>query len=154
MKDELGRISPCRGGAFIHGFPGWLVSMSQREARGCQVESVETDNRGFDLISRRPHPEDPKTFIEVRFIEVKGRAGVGEIALTANEYKTAGRLKADYWLYAIYHCATPTPQMIRVQDPFEKLLVRPFIKTQVVETVREVGGVRIAHAQVVEVGEV
>ena len=43
------------------------------------VESVEKDNRGFDLISRKPHPEDPKTFIEVRFIEVKGRAGVGEV---------------------------------------------------------------------------
>ncbi len=74
------------------------------EARGWQVESVESENRGFDLISRRPHPEDPKTFVEVRFIEVKGRAGVGEIALTANEYKTAGRLKSDYWLYAVFNC--------------------------------------------------
>jgi hypothetical protein len=51
-------------------------------------------------------------------------------------------------------CATPTPQMVRVQDPFEKLLVRPFTKTQIVETVREVGGVRIAHAQVMEAGEI
>jgi superfamily II DNA or RNA helicase len=65
------------------------------ESRGWQVESVESENRGFDLISRRPHPEDPKTFPEVRFIEVKGRAKVGEIALTANEYKTAVRLKGD-----------------------------------------------------------
>jgi hypothetical protein len=32
------------------------------------VESVETENRGFDLISRKPHPEDPKTAIDVRFI--------------------------------------------------------------------------------------
>ena len=45
---------------------------SYEEARGWQVESVETENRGFDLISRKPHPEDPKTGIEVRFIEVKG----------------------------------------------------------------------------------
>lgn len=49
---------------------------------------------------------------------------------------------------------TLTPQRVRVQDPFEKLLVRPFAKTQVVETVREVGGVRIADTQVMEVGEV
>src|SRR5436190_10864460 len=28
------------------------------EARGCVVESVESENRGFDLISRRPHHED------------------------------------------------------------------------------------------------
>jgi len=49
---------------------------------------------------------------------------------------------------------TSTPQMVDVQDPFEKLLVRPFSKTQAVETVREIGGVRIAQSQVMEVGEV
>ena len=36
------------------------------------VESVESDNRSFDLISRKPHPNDPKTFTDVRFIEVNG----------------------------------------------------------------------------------
>ena len=80
------------------------VAIRHEEARGWVVESVEAENRGFDLISRRPHPEDPKTFIEVRFIEVKGRAGVGEIALSANEYKTAERLKDDYWLYVVFNC--------------------------------------------------
>jgi hypothetical protein len=86
------------------------------ESRGWQVESVESENRGFDLISRRPHAEDPKTFVEVRFIEVKGRARVGEIALTANEYKTAQRLKEDYWLYVIFNCAS-TPELTEIQDP-------------------------------------
>jgi hypothetical protein len=33
----------------------------------------------------------------------------------------ACNLRADYWLYAIYHCATPTPDGPR-SDPFEKLL--------------------------------
>ncbi len=92
------------------------VATRFEEARGCQVESVEADNRGFDLISRRPHPEDPKTFIEVRFIEVKGRAGVGEIALTANEYKTAGRLRADFWLYAVFNCGSK-PELHAIRDP-------------------------------------
>jgi hypothetical protein len=50
--------------------------IAYENARGWAVESVEKDNRGFDLISRRPHPEDPTTAIEVRFIEVKGRAAV------------------------------------------------------------------------------
>ena len=58
-------------------------AIEYEEARGWQVVSVEQENRGFDLISRRPHPEDPQTAIEVRFIEVKGRAGVGEVALSA-----------------------------------------------------------------------
>jgi hypothetical protein len=86
------------------------------EARGWQVESVEAQNRGFDLVSRRPHPEDPRTSIEVRFIEVKGRSGVGEIALTANEYQKARMLKADYWLYAVFNCGS-TPVLHAIQDP-------------------------------------
>ena len=92
------------------------VARKHEEACGCVVESVEADNRGFDLISRRPHPEDPKTFIEVRFIEVKGRAGVGIVALSENEFRTAERLKSDYWLYAVFNCAG-TPELNSVQDP-------------------------------------
>jgi superfamily II DNA or RNA helicase/DNA-binding XRE family transcriptional regulator len=127
------------------------------EAAGAKVRFVHMpelaraaglpDHPGFDVLSIRPGHER-------RCIEVKGRANTGEIEVTDNEWARACNLRADYWLYAVYHCATPTPQMVRVQDPFEKLLVRPFTKTQVVETVREVGGVRIAHAQVMEVGEV
>jgi hypothetical protein len=79
-------------------------------------ESVEAENRGFDLISRRPHSEDPKTFIEERFIEVKGRAGVGMIALSENEFCTAQRLKGDYWLYTVFNCAG-TPELHTVQNP-------------------------------------
>lgn len=92
------------------------VARLHEEERGWVVESVEDENRGFDLISRRPHPEDPKTFVEVRFIEVKGRAGVGIVALSENEYRTAERLKSDYWLYAVFNCAG-TPELHTVQNP-------------------------------------
>ena len=91
--------------------------IAHEEARGWKVESVEKDNRGFDLISRKPHPEDSKTAIEVRFIEVKGRARAGDIALTANEYNTAKRLRRDYWLYVVFHCATPNPSLNILHDP-------------------------------------
>ncbi len=91
-------------------------AMKHEQARGWVVESVESENRGFDLISRRPHPADPKTFVEVRFIEVKGRAGVGVVALSENEYRTAQRLKGDYWLYAVFNCGG-TPQLNAIQDP-------------------------------------
>lgn len=92
------------------------LAIKHEEARGWVVESVESENRGFDLISRCPHPEDPKTFIEVRFIEVKGRACVGVVALSSNEYQTAVRLKGDYWLYVAFGCAS-TPQLHTVQNP-------------------------------------
>ena len=98
------------------------------EARGRTVESVEAQNRGFDLISRRPHPEDPATAIDVRFIEVKGRSGIGEIALTSNEYKTAERLKEDYWLYAVFNCGT-TPQVHVIRDP-ARLGWKPIVKVE------------------------
>ncbi len=80
--------------------------IAHEEAQGRKVESVEAQNRGFDLISRRLHPEDAATAVEVRFIEVKGRAAVGDVALSTNEYKTAERLKNDYWLYVVYNCHT------------------------------------------------
>jgi hypothetical protein len=91
-------------------------AIRHEEARGWVVESVESENRGFDLISRRPHTHDPKTFIEVRFIEVKGRAAVGVVALSENEYRTAQRLKGDYWLYAVFNCAGK-PELHAIPDP-------------------------------------
>ncbi len=98
------------------------------EARGWNVTSVESENRGFDLISRKPHPEDPQTAIEVRFIEVKGRSQIGEVALTANEYKTAERLKTDYWLYVVYNCAKE-PEIHTIQDP-ARLNWIPIVKVE------------------------
>ncbi len=102
--------------------------IAYEQARGWEVESVESDNRGFDLISRRPHPEDPKTAIEVRFIEVKGRSAVGEVALTSNEYRTAQRLKKDYWLYVVFNCCDK-PEISVVRDPAQ-LDWQPIVKIE------------------------
>jgi SNF2 family DNA or RNA helicase len=98
------------------------------EARGWKVQSVEAENRGFDLISRRPHPQDPETAIEVRFIEVKGRSHVGEVALTTNEYKTAERLKKDFWLYVVFNCAVE-PELHVIQNP-ARLGWKPIVKVE------------------------
>ncbi|MFH1931867.1 MAG: helicase-related protein [Pseudomonadota bacterium] len=98
------------------------------EARGWKVQSVEDENRGFDLISRKPHHEDPQTAIEVRFIEVKGRSHIGEIGLTTNEYKTAERLKNDFWLYVVFNCAA-NPEIHIIQDP-ARLGWKPVVKVE------------------------
>ncbi len=103
-------------------------AIKHEESRGWRVESVEKDNRGFDLISRRPHPVDPQTAIEVRFIEVKGRADIGEVAVTANEFKTAERLKGDYWLYVVFNCGS-IPELHSIQDP-ARLNWRPLVKIE------------------------
>jgi hypothetical protein len=86
------------------------------ETRGCKVENVEDDTRGFDLISRSALSKTNGEEVATRFIEVKGRAAIGEIALTANEYKTALRLGDAYWLYVVFNCASQ-PQVTTIQNP-------------------------------------
>jgi superfamily II DNA or RNA helicase len=92
------------------------AAVAFEEARGWKVESVESETRGFDLISRRALSRTEGERIETRFIEVKGRAAVGSIALTANEYKTAQRLGDDFWLYVVFNC-TSQPQVTTIQNP-------------------------------------
>ena len=83
---------------------------------------MSAEDRGFDLLSR--HPDSGA----VRFIEVKGRAGTGAIALSRNEYKTAERLRADYWLYVVFHCAS-SPELHAVPDPI-RLGWEPIVKVE------------------------
>ena len=92
------------------------AAIAFEESRGWKVEIVESETRGFDLISRRASSRASREPIETKFIEVKGRAAVGEIALTANEYKTAQRLGEDYWLYVVFNCASQ-PQVTLIQNP-------------------------------------
>ncbi len=130
------------------------------EAAGAKVRFVHTpelahaagfpEHPGFDIHSVRPDNEQ-------RCIEVKGRAAGGEIEVTDNEWARACNLRSEYWLYVAWNCATPTPQLVRVQDPFGKLLVRPFNKSQTVTrsitATIETGGVRIPQQQITEAGE-
>ena len=83
------------------------------------------DNPGFDILSNRPAfgaTSAKSTVFEERAIEVKGRAGAGDIELTENEWSRACNLRDRYWLYVVYDCGTPAPRLMRVQDPFYKLV--------------------------------
>ena len=81
-----------------------------------------TDWPGFDLLSRRPPTADSPS--EELAIEVKGRRGYGGIEMKDNEWANACNLRGKYWLYVIFDCATPHPRLIRVCDPFGKLLAK------------------------------
>lgn len=120
------------------------VARVHEESLDAKVEDVSTPELarlagfekppGFDLLSHRPADEK-------RCIEVKGRRAVGDIELTENEWAKAANLRQEYWLYVVYDCATAHPRLLRVQDPFVKLLVRAK------------GGVIIGEASVFEVAE-
>jgi superfamily II DNA or RNA helicase/DNA-binding XRE family transcriptional regulator len=84
-----------------------------------------TDNPGFDILSTRGAfgaKSERSNVLEERLIEVKGRAGVGDIELTENEWSRACNLRDRYWLYVVFDCGAPIPRLLRVQDPFRKLL--------------------------------
>lgn len=91
-------------------------AIAHEERLGWVVESVESENRGYDLLSKRPHPSEPGVYSAARFIEVKGRAGVGEVALSANEFRTAQRLGGDYWLYVVFDCGA-APKLNAIKNP-------------------------------------
>jgi len=103
------------------------MAQAYEEADGAQVIDVHTpelagkaglpDNPGFDLLSIRPGNGK-------RAIEVKGRATTGDLEVSANEWAKACNMRQGYWLYAVYNCGTPSPHLIRVQDPFGNLLAK------------------------------
>jgi hypothetical protein len=103
------------------------AAWAYEEARGAVVKDVSTpalaaaagqpEHPGFDLLSN--HPDG-----ETRAIEVKGRAGVGDVELTENEWIKACNLRDRYWLYVVYDCASLRPRVLRVQDPFGKLIAK------------------------------
>ena len=104
-----------------------LIAVAWERARGARVTDVSKPDLarsvglsswpGFDLLAVRPQGE-------TRNIEVKGRAGRGSIQMEANEWKQACHLGNRYWLYAVLDCATSNPYLVRVQNPFERLLAR------------------------------
>ena len=83
----------------------------------------------------------PKVRKEPLAIEVKGRARTGAIEMKENEWAKACTLGERYWLYVAFDCATPHPRLVRVKNPFKKLLA----KGQ--------GGVVINAGEIYEAGE-
>jgi hypothetical protein len=67
--------------------------------QGRKPVSVEEENCGWDITSLLEGQTD-------RYIEVKGRGGVGGVALTPNEWIKAQRFGQDYWLYVVVDCKT------------------------------------------------
>lgn len=103
------------------------VAIAHEEALGATVQDVSNAVRaldagleewpGFDLLSHRPSGE-------ILAIEVKGRAGIGDVELSENEFVKACNLRDRYWLYVAFECAKTAPRLCRMQDPFGKVFYR------------------------------
>jgi len=103
------------------------VARALEESLGAKVMDVSKphlareaglgDHPGFDLLSVHPGGEQ-------RGIEVKGRSRGGEVELTDNEWARACSLRQRYWLYVVYDCVSDRPRLLRIQDPFECVLIQ------------------------------
>ena len=77
-------------------------------SQGRKAVSVEEENCGWDITSL----QDGQI---ARYIEVKGRGGIGGVALTPNEWIKAQRFGKDYWLYVVVNCKTK-PELYMIQE--------------------------------------
>ncbi len=84
------------------------VAMDYERRMSREPLDVSRENLGYDLRSGD------------RFIEVKGRARRGPVALTPNEWLAARRLGPRYWLYIVTEALT-APRLFLIQDPASKL---------------------------------
>ena len=163
LRREPELIAPGPAVAFVRALILPATSPEEREAHDAEVEQVAmqlaaeyershgarvqdvsrpplaraaglTDSPGFDLLSLRPDGSR-------RCIEVKGRARTGAVEVKENEWAAACNLRREYWLYAVFGCATPEPTLLRVPDPFSTLLVKAH------------GGVVIAAGEIRAVAE-
>jgi SNF2 family DNA or RNA helicase len=92
---------------------GMKIAMEYEMKNGRKPSDVHLENLGFDIRSI-----DEKG--NIRYIEVKARAKVGNIALTQNEWFKAQRFGDDYYLYVIFN-ATTSPQLFIIQNPAKNL---------------------------------
>jgi hypothetical protein len=63
------------------------------------------------------------------------------VKLSENEWAKACNERNRYWLYAAFDCGTPHPRLLRVRDPFGKLIVKAK------------GGVRIDETAIFDAAE-
>lgn len=118
--------------------------MAHERALGARVQDVHSPELslqaglntpwpGFDVLSHRP---DGKR----RCIEIKGRARLGNIHISTNEWAAAANRREEYWLYSVFDCASAAPRLVAVQDPFAKL-------------VQKAAGFELSAHDILDVGE-
>ncbi|MGC9109629.1 MAG: helicase-related protein [Caldimicrobium sp.] len=101
---------------------GMEIAMEYERHHGRVPEDVSKENLGFDIRSKGKD--------ETRYIEVKARAEIGDVALTPNEWFKAKRFKDQYYLYIVANIST-NPTLYIIQNPAENLKPQ-----EIVEVVR------------------
>lgn len=105
---------------------GMRLAMQYERENGREPVDVSKENTGYDVYSK---DSDDR----VRFIEVKARAGEGEIVLTPNEWLSSMQLGDKYYLYVVWNAIkNPSGKPLIIKNPaknlsVEKKIVRYFV---------------------------
>src|SRR5690606_25891233 len=89
------------------------VAMDYERSQGWKPLDESKKNEGYDIKS--VSPEGLK-----RYIEVKGRASDGPVAISENEMNRLGQLGNLAWLYVVAFCKTE-PVLYKLQNPANTL---------------------------------
>ena len=92
-------------------FPGVLLEKLLRD----MYARLTDEHKIQDRIVRDVNPERFRAITEST-LEGLAKKELNLSAMSENEYRTAQRLKGDYWLYAVFDCGR-TPALHAVQDP-------------------------------------
>lgn len=102
----------------------------ERAAMDYVLEYEQQHNRTPEDLAVQKLPYDIRSTDaegNIRYIEVKGRAGVGAVELSEREWLTAENLGEDYWLYIVSN-ATTQPELTIIRNPAQRLSTTDIIK--------------------------
>ena len=105
-------------------------AMLYEREQGRTPEDVSSQNLGFDVRSTGLHGHK-------HYIEVKGRAVVGPVQLTQNEWFKAKRFKDDYYLYVVLNAAIK-PQLYIISNPALTLQPDQYIEVRYLISVQDI----------------
>jgi len=131
----IARVVPAAGAEEMVSDPevegiAMQVTMDYERAQGRLPEDVSKENLGFDV--RSSGKEGHR-----RYIEVKGRAGSGAVALTQNEWFKAQRFQEAYYLYAVLKTAS-NPTLYMIQNPAGILKPEEQVEVRYLVSVNEI----------------
>lgn len=94
--------------------------MAYERGEGRMPEDLAVQKLPYDIRSTDPDGD-------IRYIEVKGRAGIGAVEMSEREWLTAENLGEDYWLYIVSN-ATTQPELSIIRNPTHTLSTTDIIK--------------------------
>jgi len=103
--------------------PPYKVKEIEKKAMEIAMEYERSQGRVPQDVSEREHYDILSVGNnEIRYVEVKGKAGLDlKVELTEAEFETAKEKGENYWLYIVYGIETDRPRLLAIRDPIRNV---------------------------------